>query len=86
LAYKIIYVDTIEKDLKRVDRKQQERILDAVRNELAEAPRKVGEPLKGKFKGLWKMYVRPYRVIFEILDHDEAIRIHKIGHRKDVYR
>ena len=86
MAYKLIYNDTLGKDLKRIDVKQQKRILDAIRTELSGAPRKAGEPLKGKYKGFWKMYVVPYRIIYSIDDRDETVFIEKIGHRKDVYR
>ncbi len=86
MAYNIVYHERIEKDLKRIDAVQRKRILDAVMTTLAGAPRKSGEPLKGKYKGLWKMYVRPYRVIYRIDDRDETVYVEKIGHRKDVYR
>lgn len=86
MAYNIVYQENIEKDLKRVDAGQRKRILDAIGSGLAEAPRQNGEPLKGKYKGLWKMYIRPYRVIYRIDDREEAVFIEKIGHRKDVYR
>ncbi len=86
MAYNIVYNDRVEKDLKRIDAGQRKRILDAIDDALAEAPRQNGAPLKGKYKGLWKMYVRPYRVLYRIDDREETVFIEKIGHRKDVYR
>lgn len=86
MAFNIIYNERIEKDLKKIAAGQQKRILDAIRADLAEAPRQSGMPLKGKYRGLWKMYVRPYRVIYRIDDREETVFIEKIGHRKDVYR
>jgi mRNA interferase RelE/StbE len=86
LAYKVTYKESVEKDLKDIDKKQVKRILDAIRGDLAKEPRKKGEPLHGDGKGYWKYYVRPYRVIYEIFDREDTIRIDRIGHRKDVYR
>lgn len=86
MAYNVTYKASVEKDLKRIDKKQAKRIVDAIENEIAEAPRKKGEPLRGEFDGFWKFVVRPYRVIYEIFDGEETIRIDRIGHRKDVYR
>lgn len=86
MAYKVLYNDTIGKDLKHIDVKQQKRILNAVRTGLSESPRQSGTPLKGKYKGFWKMYVVPYRVIYSINDREETVFVEKIGHRKDVYR
>lgn len=65
---------------------QGRRILAAIERKLSEAPRKFGESLKGKYKGFWKMYVVPYRVIYSIDDEEDTVFIEKLGHRKDVYR
>jgi len=86
LAYKITYKESVEKDLRGIDKKQAARILHSIKDDLAKEPRKKGEPLHGNWKGFWKYYVRPYRVIYEIFDRENTIRIDRIGHRKDVYR
>jgi len=86
LAYKVLFNAAIEKDLRHIDVTQQKRILDAIQSELSESPRQNGTPLKGKFKGFWKMYVVPYRVIYTVNDREGTVYIEKIGHRKDVYR
>ncbi len=86
MAYKVVIKESAEKDLKGIDKTQGRRILTAIERKLSEAPRKAGEALKGKYKGFWKMYVVPYRVIYSIDDRDETVFIEKIGHRKDVYR
>ena len=53
----------IEKDLRHIDVTQEKRIHDAIQSDLSESPRQKGTTLKGKFKGFWKMYVVPYRVV-----------------------
>ena len=86
MAYKILFNDAIAKDLKRIDVMQQKRILNAIDTALSMLPKQSGSPLKGKYKGFWKLYVIPYRVIYSIDDKAKIIRIEKIGHRKDIYR
>jgi len=86
LAYKVLFHDLIAKDLKRIDATQKERILHAIESDLVESPRQSGSPLKGKYKGFWKLYVIPYRVIYSIDDKTKTVRVEKIGHRKDIYR
>ena len=86
MAYKILFHDSIEKDLKRIDVAQQKRILDAINTTLAKSPKQSGSPLKGKYKGFWKWHVVPYRVIYLIDDKTKTVLIEKIGHRKEVYR
>ena len=52
---------------------------------LAEQPA-LGSKLKGEFKGLWRLRVGRYRIIYEILDGELVVLILRIGHRRDVYR
>ena len=53
---------------------------------LAITPRRVGKPLVGEFKGLWSARREQYRVVYEIDDLRHVILIHRIAHRRDVYR
>ena len=43
------------------------------------------KPLKG-FKGIWRLRVGDYRVIYEIKDSEPMILVVEIGHRREVYR
>jgi mRNA interferase RelE/StbE len=44
------------------------------------------EPLSGDLSSLYKLRVGDYRVLYQISPDEEAILIHQIGHRRDVYR
>lgn len=43
-------------------------------------------PLKGKLSGLYKLRVGEWRIVYEINHNDKVITVHKIGHRKEIYR
>lgn len=43
------------------------------------------KPLKGEYTGKFRLRVRDYRVIFQIIDDRVLITIIRIGHRKEVY-
>ena len=86
MAYNVVIKESIEKDIKSIDKTQKKHILAAIEKKLSTEPRKFGEPLKGKYKGFWKLYVVPSRVIYTIDDVLGTVFIDKIGHRKDVYR
>jgi len=43
------------------------------------------EPLTGALSGLYKLRVGDYRVLYEILEDEQTIVIHAIGHRSQVY-
>ncbi len=46
----------------------------------------LGKPLSGKLKGALSIRVWPYRIIYEFDSKTKIVIIHKIQHRKDVYR
>lgn len=46
----------------------------------------VGEKLKGEYKGLFKLYAWPYRVIYGFHPKEEIVVIVTIGHRQGVYK
>jgi mRNA interferase RelE/StbE len=42
--------------------------------------------LKGNLSGLYKLRVGAYRVVYEIDHERKIITVHKIGHRRDIYK
>ena len=44
------------------------------------------EPLKGEFKGLFKLRIGDYRVLYTYDKAQKLITVHLIGHRHEVYR
>ena len=42
--------------------------------------------LQGEFKGLYRLKLRTYRVIYEKLDNKLVILVLRVSHRKDVYK
>lgn len=57
------YKASVERDLKKIDRKEANRILNMIEKELWDNPNK-GQALKGQYKGLYKLMVGGYRVIY----------------------
>lgn len=43
------------------------------------------KPLKGEYAGKFRLRVRDYRVIFQIIEEKILITIVRIGHRKEIY-
>jgi mRNA interferase RelE/StbE len=82
LAFQIEYKSTVLRDLKHLDKKVAERILDDLRDALSSDP-DFGTPLSGQFKGMRKLRVGDYRVIYARTK--EGVLILRIGHRSVVY-
>jgi mRNA interferase RelE/StbE len=74
---------TFEKILSR-DKTLGHKIAAAI-DALAREPRR-GTPLVGKLKGLFRLRVGSYRVIYIIYHQKLIIYIIELGHRRDVYK
>lgn len=84
--YKVIFKESVERDLKKIHRPRINKIRTKIHKELAMDPYKKGSLLKGKWEGLRKYESHPYRVIYSILEGEKTILILRIRHRKEVYR
>ena len=79
MPVKIEYKSSVFKDLKKIGLPEAMRIMDKLEKDLSVNPDK-GEPLKGKFRGMFKLKVGDYRVLYS--KTKERIIILRIGHRK----
>ena len=85
MAYKVVYLDQVEKDLKRLDKLIARKIIERVENYLARGPEKLGKALTGDFQGYWRYRWGDYRVIYKISKQEVLIVVMRIAQRKDVY-
>ncbi|HAH52324.1 MAG TPA: type II toxin-antitoxin system mRNA interferase toxin, RelE/StbE family [Balneola sp.] len=87
MIWKVEFDDRARKELRKLDKQTQDRILKWLRTNLAteEDPRRTGKSLKGRMKGLWRYRVGDYRIVSQIQDEQILILIIRIGHRRDVY-
>jgi mRNA interferase RelE/StbE len=76
------YKASVERDLRRIDKKEINRILNKIEKVLREDPNK-GEPLKGEYKGLYKLRIGDYRAIYT--KTREGVLILRIRHRGKAY-
>jgi len=83
LAYKIEYKASVAKDLKRIDKKEAARLLQRLEQELGRGG-KEAEPLRGQFRGLWRLRIGDYRVIY--VRTDEGFLVLRIAYRREAYR
>ncbi len=45
-----------------------------------------GYPLRGRLAGLRSLRIGSYRIIYQVIDNDQTVRVAAIGHRSAVYR
>jgi mRNA interferase RelE/StbE len=88
LVWTVKISNVAERQLKKMDRPLQKRILDWLddRIEGCKNPRHFGEPLKGGYSGFWRYRVGNYRILCDIQDQKVLVLVLTIGHRRQVYR
>lgn len=85
MAYKIVYLDGVEKDLRRLDKTAASKILNRIETHLSQSPHELGKPLTGEFRGYYRYRWGDYRVIYKIVEREILVYILRIGHRREVY-
>jgi mRNA interferase RelE/StbE len=87
MVWRIEFLATAKRELKKLDKRWQIAILDYLEDEIAglENPRSRGKALVGEKQGLWRYRVIDYRIVCEIQDAELVIVAITIGHRKNVY-
>lgn len=88
MAWSIRFDPRAERELARLDRQVQIRILRFLRERIAPLadPRELGEALTGPLRSFWKYRVGPYRVIADLQRDELIILVVRVGHRGSVYR
>jgi mRNA interferase RelE/StbE len=89
LAFEIEFDPAALKDLKKLDRPVQQRLVGFLKQRVAtlDNPREIGEALAGtKLGNYWKYRVGDWRIICDIEDRRIVVRVLRIGNRREVYR
>jgi mRNA interferase RelE/StbE len=83
LACRIEYKSSVAHDLKHLDKGVGKRIVKELEDALSNDPN-CGEALSGKFKGLFKLRIGDYRIIY--YKKQGGVMILRIKNRSKVYR
>jgi len=89
LGFAIEFDPEAVKDLKKLDRPVQQRLVGFLRQRIAplDNPRDVGEALAGATLGnYWKYRVGDWRITCDIQDRRVVVRVIRIGNRREIYR
>ena len=87
MAWTVEVSNYAEKQLRKLDKPIQKRLLDWLddRIEGCKNPRHFGEPLRGEMAGLWRYRIGDYRVICEIQGQQLVVLALAVGHRREIY-
>ncbi len=82
-------VEITQEGLRHLDRlpaKVRHAALESIFGSIADNPRRLGKALVGELDGLHSARRGDYRIIYEILEDEHVVLIHRVQHRRDVYR
>jgi mRNA interferase RelE/StbE len=89
LGYSVEFDPDAMKDLKKLDRPIQQRLVGFLKDRVAtlDDPRSIGEALSGaKLGQYWKYRVGDWRIVCDIQDQRIVVRVLRVGNRKEIYR
>jgi len=84
--YRVEFLSKAADDLERLDNEIIERILSKLKWVADNCSGIAPEPLTGKLKGLFKLRVGNYRILYSLDRDQRIITAHLVGHRREIYR
>ena len=83
--YEVLLERRAQQDIKRLPTEVFHRIIPSIKA-LAEDPKPPGCRKIASSKNDWRIRIGEYRVIYEIDEHAEAVKVMRVRHRREVYR
>lgn len=84
--YRVEFLSKAADDLERLDNEIIERILSKLKWLADNCSGIAPEPLSGQLKGLFKLRVGSYRIVYSLDRNKQIITVHLVGHRSEIYR
>ena len=84
VIYSVRIKDSAAKELAGLPRDARERLIVAI-DGLVEEPL-AGALLKGGLRGLRRLRVGDYRIVYEVLDDELVVLVVRVAHRREAYR
>lgn len=83
--WRIEIMPSTRRDLNRLKETAASAVLETT-DHIADAPQRMGKPLRLELEGLWSARRGPYRVVYRIDEGKRLVQIITVDHRADVYR
>ena len=86
MAYRVTFRPEAEEDFERLDPQVAQRILRKIRWLSENFELVTPQPLKGEWKGKYKLRVGDYRDVYSVREAERRITVHPAKHRREVYK
>lgn len=84
--YKLDFSDEGKASLASLDKKTGQRVLNKLKWLTQNIEGITPLPLGRNLVGLYKLRVGDWRVMYEVNYDDKVITVHKVGHRREIYK
>lgn len=84
MSYSVRIKRSASRELARIPQPARTRLVHAI-DGLGEQPL-IGSVLKGGLRGLRRLRVGDYRIVYELLDHELVVLVVRVARRGDAYR
>ena len=74
------------RSLDRLPEKVLPAVAETISGPLAENPQRLGKRLVGRLEGLRVARRSDYRIIYEVDEEERLVIVHRVQHRRNVYR
>jgi mRNA interferase RelE/StbE len=85
-VYRVIILPKALKDLSGLDKAISKRIIDKLTWLSENAETITPMPLSEKYAGFFKLRIADWRVIYDVDHEKKIITVHKVGHRREIYK
>ncbi len=86
MTYQVRLMPQAAADLRRLDKPVAQRVLSRIKWLTENLESITPEMLTGDWRGLFKLRVGSYRVVYTVSREDRLIMVHHIGHRREIYK
>jgi len=86
VTYRVEITPEGQRHLDRLPRKIRDAALGTILGTIIDNPQRAGKALRGELEGLHSARRGDFRIIYEVFDDDRVVLVHRVQHRKDVYR
>ena len=86
MNYKVEFTLQAEEDLSRLDKTIAQNIAHKIDWLSQNLENIIPAPLKGKFKGKYKLRVGDWRVVYSFENSNQIITVYAVRHRSEVYK
>ena len=86
MSYKVEFTLQAEEDLSRLDKTIAQNIAHKIDWLSQNIDNIIPAPLRGKFKGKYKLRVGDWRVVYSFENLNQLITVYAVRHRSEVYK